>query len=80
MRQRVGDHSILKDRRGGTLRALTLRQLRERIEGGGQFDQFDFGGCGCALDEATPTPATLAGERKQPDTQRLGEVERGMHS
>lgn len=49
MRQRVGDYSILRDRTGGTTKTLTLRQLRERIEAQGEFDAFEWGGCGCAL-------------------------------
>lgn len=39
--------SILRDRRGGTTKNLYLRDLRERIESGEKFDQFDWGGCGC---------------------------------
>lgn len=33
---------------------LTMRQLRERIQAGGQVDLFEIGGCGCFLDEAAP--------------------------
>ena len=60
-----GDFSILKDRRGGVTRPLTLRQLRERIEaeqaGRGAsplfeitaaYDADDWGGCGCMADGA----------------------------
>lgn len=43
------DVSILRDRRGGESRPLTLRELRERVQAGGQFDLFDLGGCGCAI-------------------------------
>lgn len=50
MRQRVGDYSILRDRTGGTTKTLTLRQLRERIESQQEFDAFEWGGCGCAID------------------------------
>jgi len=50
MRDQLGDVSILKDRRGGTAKPLTLRALRERIESGGQVDLFDIGGCGCFVD------------------------------
>jgi 3'-phosphoadenosine 5'-phosphosulfate sulfotransferase (PAPS reductase)/FAD synthetase len=50
MRKMVGDHSILKDRRGGKAKPLTLRTLRERIEANPtDHDEFDLGGCGCAL-------------------------------
>lgn len=52
LRQRSGkDYSILNDRRGdGKKKTLTLRQLRERIEGGEAFDRDDWGGCGCSLE------------------------------
>lgn len=43
------DVSILRDRRGGTLKPLTLRALRKRIEAGEKVGT-DMGGCGCALD------------------------------
>ena len=51
MRQFLGkDVSILRDRRGGTTKTLTLKQFRERIESGGSHDKHDHGGCGCAID------------------------------
>lgn len=50
MRARLGDVSIMKDRRGGTHRTLTMQALRERIEKGESFDRADWGGCGCAID------------------------------
>lgn len=50
MRNVVGDHSILRDRSGGTSQPITLRQFRERIEAQGTFDQYEWGGCGCAID------------------------------
>jgi hypothetical protein len=53
LRDDLGDVSILKDRTGGTTTPLTLRKLRERIEGGGKIDMFDIGGCGCFVDEDT---------------------------
>lgn len=49
MRARVGDHSILRDRRGGTSKPLTLRAFRARLEAQQEFDANDWGGCGCAL-------------------------------
>ena len=49
LREVLGDYSILRDRRGGGTRPLTLRELRLRIEAGAPIDEFDFGGCGCAL-------------------------------
>jgi hypothetical protein len=39
--------SILKDRRGGTVKSLWLTELRDRIEAGEEFDRYDWGGCGC---------------------------------
>jgi len=47
MREIVGNHSILKDRRNGQSNPLTLRALRERIESNQEIDEFDLGGCGC---------------------------------
>lgn len=44
----VGPHTILRDRAGdGEATPLSLRQFRERIQGGHQPDLFDLGGCGC---------------------------------
>lgn len=45
------DVAILRDRRGGETKPLTLRALRERIEDNQQIDLFDIGGCGCTTDE-----------------------------
>ncbi len=39
--------SILKDRRGGTIKTLWLIDLAARIEAGEEFDKYDWGGCGC---------------------------------
>lgn len=39
--------SILKDRRGGTTKMLTMRMLRTRIEAGEKFPRDEWGGCGC---------------------------------
>ena len=52
MRDRLGDISVMKDRRGGKTATLTMKQLRERIERGESFDRHEWGGCGCAIDEA----------------------------
>lgn len=41
------DVAILRDRRGGTTRPLTLAALERRIACGESFDLFDIGGCGC---------------------------------
>lgn len=51
LRTQLGDVSILRDRSGGTSRPLTLRELRERVQGGGKVDLFDIGGCGCFVDD-----------------------------
>lgn len=42
--------AILRDRRGGRTRPMTLRALRRWIEAGEHVDETDFGGCGCAID------------------------------
>lgn len=51
LRALLGDVSILRDRTGGETKPLTLKALRERIEGGAQIDLFAIGGCGCFVDE-----------------------------
>jgi len=46
------DVSILKDRTGGKVSVLTLREFRERIEQQGSlFDANEWGGCGCFTDD-----------------------------
>jgi hypothetical protein len=50
MRTLVGDHSIMKDPRNGKKVPLTLREFRLRIEAGKEYDLFDLGGCGCAIE------------------------------
>lgn len=44
------DVSILKDRRGGTVKPLTLDELKRRILRQEELDLNEWGGCGCALD------------------------------
>ena len=45
-----GPWGVMRDRRGGEAKPMTMRQFRERIEANeNDHDQFDFGGCGCAL-------------------------------
>lgn len=44
------DVSVLRDRRGGTTKTMTLEQFRKRIQNGGEHDQHEWGGCGCAID------------------------------
>ncbi len=52
IRTELGDVSILTDRSGdGRKKVFTLRQLRERIQGGQQPDLFEIGGCGCMIDD-----------------------------
>lgn len=41
------DVSILKDRRGGRAKPLTLAVFRERLERGEAYDTLEWGGCGC---------------------------------
>lgn len=58
-RAKVGDHSVMKDRRGGVTKSLTMKMLRQRIEAGESFDRNDWGGCGCSEYEVKtqqPTP------------------------
>lgn len=43
------DVAILRDRRGGKTRPLTLRVLRERVEDSKPIDEDAWGGCGCFL-------------------------------
>jgi 3'-phosphoadenosine 5'-phosphosulfate sulfotransferase (PAPS reductase)/FAD synthetase len=47
------DVAILRDRRGGTTKPLTLTALRHRVEGHEEVDRDDIGGCGCMTDLAT---------------------------
>jgi len=46
------DVAILRDRTGGKVRPLPLTEFRARVAPK-QFDEFEFGGCGCFLDEET---------------------------
>jgi hypothetical protein len=49
------DVAIMKDRRGGTTKPLTMRAFRERLEQQPSlFDEDEWGACGCfdTLDEA----------------------------
>lgn len=47
--------TVLKTRRGGITKNLSLKDLRIRIESGEKFSKHDWGGCGCggAIDEKT---------------------------
>src|SRR5262249_42180370 len=42
------DVSILKDRRGGATKPMTLAAFRARIESG-DYDKNEWGGCGCGV-------------------------------
>ncbi len=41
------DVAILRDRRGGTLKPLTMKAFREKVQGGQQIDMEDWGSCSC---------------------------------
>jgi hypothetical protein len=41
------DVAILRDRRNGKTRPMTLREFRERLIANGQYDPNEWGGCGC---------------------------------
>lgn len=50
IREHLGkDVAILRDRRGGKTRPLTLQEFRER-QGSLEVDENDMGGCGCYVD------------------------------
>jgi hypothetical protein len=44
------DISILKDRRGGRARPLTLATLRRRVEKSKPYESDLWGGCGCFIE------------------------------
>lgn len=49
VRRHIGqDVSILKDRREGTTKPMTLAAFRSRIETG-DYDKHEWGGCGCGV-------------------------------
>lgn len=45
------DVAMMKEAVGDEGRPLTLTKLRRRIQAGSQIDLFDFGGCGCFIDD-----------------------------
>jgi hypothetical protein len=52
LRERLGkDVAIMRDRTGGQVRPLTMRQLRLRVEGAEPIDKHEWGGCGCFMDD-----------------------------
>lgn len=54
--------TAMKDRRGGTAKPLSVRELSERLETE-DFDALDFGGCGCFV-ESESASAELEREGK----------------
>jgi len=62
LRSRLGkDVAILRDRRGGVTRPLTLRSFRRRLEcDAGAFERGEWGACSCM----EPTAAKAAGGRE----------------
>lgn len=44
------DVAILRNRRGGITRPMTLRAFRQRLEDGEEHDELEIGGCGCFLE------------------------------
>lgn len=50
LRETLGPNAyILRDRRGGTTKPLTLRDFRLRMEAQETFDKHEWGGCGCGF-------------------------------
>lgn len=45
-----GDYSMMKKVTKGVAHTLTLRMLREMHEEGQEIDEYDMGGCGCAIE------------------------------
>lgn len=45
------DVSVLRDRRGGRTRPMTLRALRQRIQHGKEIKDDEIGGCACFVQE-----------------------------
>jgi hypothetical protein len=62
------DVTILKDRRGGKTRPMTLREFRERLEkDSADCDLFDFGACDCFSPQAVahPDPEDYSSDRPE---------------
>lgn len=51
--------SILRDRRGGTSKPMSLKEFRERLEAKWEFDKEDWGACGCFMDEEGEVNVTI---------------------
>lgn len=45
------EFTILRDRRDKKTKPLSLRELRKRVQTGGDVDPHEIGGCGCFMDE-----------------------------
>lgn len=50
MRSEIGPHAILRDRSNGDTAPMTLTELRRRVATD-QVDAFEWGGCGCMVDD-----------------------------
>lgn len=57
VRDQLGDVAILRDRRGGKTKPLPLSVLRKNVQ---DVDEFDFGGCACAVGSLEDDAQTLA--------------------
>lgn len=44
-----GDVTVLRDRRGGESKPLSLREFRQRLERGEDYDRHEWGGCACLV-------------------------------
>lgn len=65
------DVTILRDRTDGTLKPLSLRQFRERIEADDTlFDTDDWGACGCSMPSDADEPVLIQLGRRQPTVVR----------
>lgn len=52
--QGVKPLTMLKDRRGGATKPMTLRDLAKRIDAGEKVGREDWGGCGCSVQYDKP--------------------------
>lgn len=51
LREILGDHAILRDRRGGVTKPMSLEVFRKRLsKDGDDCEKFELGGCGCGVD------------------------------
>lgn len=51
------DVAVLRSRKGGKSKPITLREFRDQLDARLPFDQDDFGGCGCFVDVEETNPA-----------------------